>query len=191
MLPAASFTAGHTPKKQKFLKALFTSLQGEEEIPVPLELLHELFVLQEERDPLVLQVLLPPPLLLQGALAPRDKPPWHGLPAAVGALGRQTRHRVGGGLRGSLQQHLGLSSAFCPSVTPQLPQPRWPPTAAPQRGPSLLCPTAQGTVLQKGQRGTGQHCLCPLGRGAGRRGWTSHGSNVWSSFCRAQAGTDY
>lgn len=100
MLPAASVTAGHTPKKQKFLKALFTSLQGEEEIPVPLELLHELFVLQEERDPLVLQVLLPPPLLLQGALAPRDEPPWHGLPVAVGALGRQTRHRVGGGLGG-------------------------------------------------------------------------------------------
>lgn len=67
--------------RQRFLKVLLTSLQGKEEVPVPLQLLHELLVLQEERNPLVLQVLLPPPLLLQGALAP-----WHRLPASRGAL---------------------------------------------------------------------------------------------------------
>ena len=44
-----------------------TSLQGEEEIAVALQLLHELLVLQEERDPLVLQVLLPAVLLVPGS----------------------------------------------------------------------------------------------------------------------------
>lgn len=74
--------------RQRFLKVLLTSLQGKEKIPVPLQLLHELLVLQEERNPLILQVLLPPPLLLQGALAP-----WHGLPASRGALCRRKRRQ--------------------------------------------------------------------------------------------------
>lgn len=43
-----------------------TSLQGQEEVSVALQLLHELLVLQEERDPLVLQVLLPAALLVPG-----------------------------------------------------------------------------------------------------------------------------
>ena len=43
-----------------------TSLQGEQEVAVALQLLHELLVLQEERNPLVLQVLLPAALLVPG-----------------------------------------------------------------------------------------------------------------------------
>lgn len=43
-----------------------TSLQGEEEVTVALQLLHELLVLQEECDPLILQVLLPAALRVPG-----------------------------------------------------------------------------------------------------------------------------
>lgn len=43
-----------------------TSLQSDEEVPVALQLPHELFVLQEKGDALVLQVLLQLPVLLGG-----------------------------------------------------------------------------------------------------------------------------
>lgn len=180
MLPAASVTAGHTLKKQKFLKALFTSLQGEKEIAVPLELLHELFVLQEEGDPLVLQVLLPAPLLLQGALAPRGQPPRHGLPAALRALRGQTWRRLGlsGVPAAAPRTQLSLLSLCYPPASVAT---DW---CSPEG--SLPLPNSPG---QKGQRGTGHHC--PLGRGTGQRGWISHMGTFRSSFCRAQAGTDF
>lgn len=78
-----------------FLKALLTSLQGEEEISVPLELLHELLVLQEQCDALVLQVLLPAPLLLQRALAPRGRSLWLRPLVPTGALAGGERGSAG------------------------------------------------------------------------------------------------
>lgn len=44
-----------------------TSFQGQKEVAIALQLLHELLVLQEEGDPLVLQVLLPAALQVPGA----------------------------------------------------------------------------------------------------------------------------
>lgn len=44
-----------------------TSLESDEELAVPLQLPHELFILQEERDALVFQVLLQFLVLLRGA----------------------------------------------------------------------------------------------------------------------------
>lgn len=43
-----------------------TSLQGEEEVPIPLQLLHELLILQEESDSLIFQVLFPAAVLVAG-----------------------------------------------------------------------------------------------------------------------------
>lgn len=51
-----------------------TSLQGKEEVAVALQLLHELLILQEERDPLVLQVLFPAVLLVPGSGPGREGP---------------------------------------------------------------------------------------------------------------------
>lgn len=159
MLPAARVTAGHTPQKQKFQKFLFTSLQGEEEIPVPLELLHELFVLQEERDPLVLQVLLPAPLLLQGALAPRDQPPWHGLLAALGALGEAN------------MAQLGCWNQGIPAAAPGTELSLWPLCNTPAlNGHRLLLPrgvppSSAQQPRDKGTKGDRPSLLLPLGKG--------------------------
>lgn len=73
--------------------------------------------------------------------------------------------------QGSLQQHLELSSAFCPSV---IPQPRWPPTGAPQRGPSLY-PTAQGK-RDKGGQGITAPWEGGQGRGDGYPTWEPLGA---------------
>lgn len=157
MLPAATVTAGHTPKEQKFLKALFTSLQGEEEIPVPLELLHELFVLQEERDPLVLQVLLPAALLLQGALAPWDEPSWHGLLAPVGALGEEKMAQVSAAPGGF------LSSAFCPLCHTAAPPA--PLGCCSPEGSLPPLPHSPGQCPAKGTKGDRAAPPLPLGKG--------------------------
>lgn len=199
--------------RQMFLKALLTSLQGEEEIPVPLELLHELFVLQEERDPLVLQVLLPPPLLLQGAVAPRDEPPRHGLPAAVGALSRrQTWQRSVSGVGACTgacrrlpaahtpQAELGLLLLHCCTPSPDSPQPL--PSGVPLSYTQRL--TARDSVPaaglrsgrcccggDKGGQGTTAGARREGGWGRGRRGRTPHtGMGTTRSGVRvAQGGT--
>lgn len=170
MLPAARVTAGHTPKKQNFLKFLFTSLQGEEEIPVPLELLHELFVLQEERDPLVLQVLLPAPLLLQGALAPWDQPPWHGLLAAVGALGEAN------------MAQLGCWSQGVPAAAPGAELSLWPLSyTTALNGHQLLFPrgvppSSTQQPRAKGTKGDRASLLLPLGKGDRHAMWQPFGA---------------
>lgn len=43
-----------------------TSLQGEEEVSVSLQLLHEFLILQEEGDSLIFQVLFPAAVLVTG-----------------------------------------------------------------------------------------------------------------------------
>lgn len=63
---APPLSRAHSPLPSLLPSPCSTSLQGQEEVSVALQLLHELLVLQEERDPLVLQVLLPAALLVPG-----------------------------------------------------------------------------------------------------------------------------
>lgn len=55
----------HCMREHTHTKGSVTSLEGKEEIPIPLQLLHEFLILEEEGDPLVFQVLFPLPLLVQ------------------------------------------------------------------------------------------------------------------------------
>lgn len=87
-----------------------TSLQGDEELAVSLQLPHELLVLQEQSDALVLQVLLQFLVLLRGARwqtltsgGPRGSEPG----ARAGRPPADRRHRGGGGGRRLRQTALG------------------------------------------------------------------------------------